>query len=219
MKYLAVDTSGEQLIVVARNNQKTAHIISEEKRNTSAILMSEIDRVLGEVELEVGELEFLACVVGPGSFTGIRIGVVAVKTIASLLRKPVVAVTSLKKCAYNDIGDAESVVCVVHAYADNCFIAAYNRDKQQLLEPKSATYEQVESLMQLVDEPSVLIAGYPAAERLSATADESVSSLIAIVEDEYAMGNAVDAKLVEPLYLMKSQAERELEEKERKNGN
>lgn len=67
----------------------------------SQILMDEIDAALAMAELNPDECDFFAAVTGPGSFTGIRIGIATVKGFALATQKPLLGVTAFDMIAYN----------------------------------------------------------------------------------------------------------------------
>ena len=83
MKILAVDTSGPVCGVAVADDQ---HILSEmtvlNKRTHSTNLMPMIEETLQSAGLELADMDRIAVVIGPGSFTGIRIGVSTVKGLA-----------------------------------------------------------------------------------------------------------------------------------------
>ena len=86
MKILAVDTSAVCASVAVTENDK---ILSESSINTglthSRTLMPMIDSVLKNGEIDLESIDMFACSVGPGSFTGIRIGVAAIKGLCDAL--------------------------------------------------------------------------------------------------------------------------------------
>lgn len=100
MKFLAIDTSGKRLSVVAENGGKTALFGGECAMQHSVRLFPEIERTLAEASLALSACDFLACVVGPGSFTGIRIGISAAKGMCFGAEKKVLPVTSFDAVAY-----------------------------------------------------------------------------------------------------------------------
>ena len=88
MKILAVDTSAVCASVAVTEDGK---ILSESSINTglthSRTLMPMIDSVLRNGEIAMDSIDMFACSVGPGSFTGIRIGVAAIKGLSDALGK------------------------------------------------------------------------------------------------------------------------------------
>ena len=99
MKILSIDTSSKNCsISIVEANNSTFNIISvknnADEKTHSQKLMPLIDEMFKEVNLSLDNIDLLACCVGPGSFTGIRIGVATVKAFADVKGIPVVGVTS-----------------------------------------------------------------------------------------------------------------------------
>lgn len=105
MNFLAIDTSSGRLIVAAHKEGKTVVHDKECALRHSVLLFDEIDAVLKEAELPLAACDLIACVVGPGSFTGIRIGISAVKGLCLAAGLPALAVTSFDCLAYADRGE------------------------------------------------------------------------------------------------------------------
>lgn len=124
MKYLAIDTSGD-LIVIAKNGDlsKTEYLKGCNTKH-SVTLMPYVEQTLKAVKLELCDLDFLAVVTGPGSFTGIRIGVSTVKALAFALSKPVLALTSFDLLAYSD-NACENCICLINANHNNYYLCEY----------------------------------------------------------------------------------------------
>ena len=100
MLLLAVDTSGRQGgITLARGDSKGFEVIESspiQGGTFSAELIPQISELLQRHQLAVKDLEGLVAVTGPGSFTGLRVGLTAVKGLAEVLKIPIAAVTSLE---------------------------------------------------------------------------------------------------------------------------
>ncbi|HEY5674500.1 MAG TPA: tRNA (adenosine(37)-N6)-threonylcarbamoyltransferase complex dimerization subunit type 1 TsaB [Malonomonas sp.] len=102
LKILAVDSSsmtgsvalclGEQLVAESLLNVRSTH---------SEKLLKQIDLLLAEAGWQLADLDLLAAVTGPGSFTGLRIGIATIKGLAEVLGTPVVGVSSLEMLAMN----------------------------------------------------------------------------------------------------------------------
>lgn len=101
MKVLAIDTT-TQILSVALFDEKqllaSASVLT--KKGTSSKLFCIIERVLDDVGLDRRDLDVVGVSVGPGSFTGVRVGVAAVKALAYALDIRVVAVSTLEAMAY-----------------------------------------------------------------------------------------------------------------------
>lgn len=104
--YLAVDTSSSHLAVVAKKGENTVEkFYSDCNMRHSVILMDAIDEAMKRASLTPRECDFFCAVTGPGSFTGIRIGISTVKGLSLGAGKPAVGLTAFKTLAYNVFSD------------------------------------------------------------------------------------------------------------------
>ena len=102
MKILAIDTSSEICSVAILENDKLIDKNELDNGKThSENLMPLLDELLKRNSLNIKNIEMLACCVGPGSFTGIRIGVSTIKPIAEVLNIKIATVTSLEVLSRN----------------------------------------------------------------------------------------------------------------------
>lgn len=218
MKYIAIDTAGDPAAILVTCGEKTLFRAVTEQKRTSEVLLPKLDEMLDECKLSLPELDFLAVVTGPGSFTGIRIGVNTVKTFSYVNGTPVVAIDALEKLTYNYLpGEANRIICAVHAYANFCYLAIYDKDGNVIETPDALEYTAARELIE-GDKNAAIIADGAACERLGASCirDNPNVSLARAAESFYASGKTVNHAAVEPFYIMKSQAERELEIKEKR---
>ncbi|GER67770.1 tRNA (adenosine(37)-N6)-threonylcarbamoyltransferase complex dimerization subunit type 1 TsaB [Weizmannia acidilactici] len=97
MNILAIDTSNEVLgVSLVNGNTVLAEYITNLKKNHSVRVMPAIQQVMEECGVRPGELDKIVVAKGPGSYTGVRIGVTIAKTMAWSLQIPLVGVSSLK---------------------------------------------------------------------------------------------------------------------------
>ena len=97
---LSVDTSFEHLgLCLTRNGVPLANYYSLCKRRNSKIIFEVIDELLKNTEVKLAEVDAYVINCGPGSYTGVRIGMAVVKTFAQVNEKPIVPVTSLELLA------------------------------------------------------------------------------------------------------------------------
>jgi len=96
MKILAVETSGKTFSVAINENGKTlVSFIYDSGHIHSEMVVPAIERALKDTGNTYGSIDKFAVSSGPGSFTGIRVGMTAVKTLGQTLNKPVVAIDTL----------------------------------------------------------------------------------------------------------------------------
>ena len=102
MKILAIDTSNNVLgIGLARDGQVLGEYMTNIKGNHSVRAMPAIERLMQDCGLKPADLEKIVVANGPGSYTGLRIGVTIAKTLAWTLKIPLVGVSSLCVLASN----------------------------------------------------------------------------------------------------------------------
>lgn len=144
--FLAVDTSSRYLTVLAKKGEKMVkRFIPDCALNHSVVLMDEVDAALAEAQLLPADCDFFAAVTGPGSFTGIRIGLSTVKGFALATNKKMLAVTSFDLIAYNVNGTQDFLVCIDAAH-DCFYTCGYNGAREITTPPCYLTREQVQSL-------------------------------------------------------------------------
>lgn len=129
MKILAVDTTATAASVAVLNDGK---LLSESFTNTglthSQTLMPMIDNTVKGANIDIKDIDFFAVNNGPGSFTGVRIGVAAVKGMAQMLGKPCVEISTLESLAYNLIDNNCIAVCAMDARCQQVYTASFDCD-------------------------------------------------------------------------------------------
>lgn len=102
MIWLGIDTSNTPLsVAITKNGQTVVEIVQNVKLTHSVTAMPVIEELLAKVNIKPNEIDAIAVSEGPGSYTGIRIGVTIAKTLSWTLNKPLVGVSSLKVIAAN----------------------------------------------------------------------------------------------------------------------
>jgi tRNA threonylcarbamoyladenosine biosynthesis protein TsaB len=109
-------------------------IVCETGKTHSETLMPAVERILGKRGMTVRDIDAFAVDIGPGSFTGVRIGVCLVNALAAALNKPVIAVDSLT-AHYRDLADPEGEVAVLLDARGQRGYAARFSDKGQIEPP------------------------------------------------------------------------------------
>ncbi|HIZ53986.1 tRNA (adenosine(37)-N6)-threonylcarbamoyltransferase complex dimerization subunit type 1 TsaB [Enterococcus eurekensis] len=134
MKILAVDTSNQTLAVGIMDGQQVlGQIQTTINKNHSVTLMPAIELMTKKVGLKPKDFERIVVAQGPGSYTGLRIGVTAAKTLADTLKTELVGVSSLKVIAANCIGQKGWIVPLFNARRKNVYAGAYEWQSGELV--------------------------------------------------------------------------------------
>lgn len=234
MKILSIDTSSK--ICSVSILEDTDLIIEKHIDNElthSQKLMPLISEILKENNIELSDLDLFACSVGPGSFTGVRIGVSTVKAFNDVTNIPIVSVSSLESLAYNTLNsnykkDAKLVLSIIDAKNDNVYYGLFKRDDDnfECVEELGAKNidEMIEILKKYRSSPILFVGDGAEKHQYHLLKHFSKATF---VEDKhnkqssvsvgkagyyhYINGNLGDSNSITPLYLRKSQAERALE--------
>lgn len=202
--FLAIDTSGNHLAVVAvKNGIEYATYIENCAMKHAVSIMPAVDETLKKADLQLSECDFFAAVVGAGSFTGIRIGISAVKGFALAFSKPTLAITSFDVAAYNGIDTQDKkALCLIDALHDCYYACGYDGDRV-CFAPAYLTEEEV---LALYNEGYALLGGghLPIANKTRVLAVDPVKGLIAAAK---ALSERKKFGELTALYVRKSSAE------------
>jgi tRNA threonylcarbamoyladenosine biosynthesis protein TsaB len=162
-----------------------------------------IDRLFAQAGWTKGDLELVACCVGPGSFTGVRVGVAAAKGIALALDLPIVGVGSLEAMARAHIGRMsvagaadEAIVSLLDARKGEVFWAAYTSDGALLAGPGHIAAASIVELRRAVGRPKLTFLG-DVAQKLGLDPASIVESLETDWPDPVEIVRCALAKLAE----------------------
>lgn len=202
MKILAVNTAGVNTEIALLNDGERRFFRDTDFRRASVALMPEVERMLDAAGVKPSDLDALAVVVGPGSFTGIRIGVSSVRAMAYALDKPVVTVNLLEVLAYNR-GYNGRTVSVCDAGNGYCYIATFDAQKRPETMPACMTLDEAAAFIAALDGDFVVSADSVLSPRFGDCA--AGQGLIDAVEAH--RNETVGFADVVPLYIRVSQAE------------
>lgn len=222
MKVLGIETATRtgSVAVVSGTGVIAEYTLNIELTHSER-LMSTVDRVLADTGISVGDIDCFAVSIGPGSFTGLRIGLAAVKGLALVTNRPVVAVPTLKALAWNLPRTQHPVVPLLDAKKKEVYAAIYRWENDNL-----ATVME-ESTMALADlvsrtagpalftgEGSILfrkelreLAGGQALFAPLSAAVPSAASVAEIGMELAAAGQSADPDSLTPLYIRRPEAE------------
>ena len=200
--FLAVDTSSRYLTVAAcKGKKQVVKYLPDCAMQHSVVLMDEIEKALCEAGLTPADCDFFAAVTGPGSFTGIRIGLSCIKGYQVALGKAAVGVTTFDMLSYNVNSGCDYLVAI-DALHGNYYVCGYTAQGVCDLPPCCLSTEEVSSYGRPVYGTEELT--LPKYTRL-----EPEKCLVpAVVKAAGVGGGALSA-----LYVKKSQAEEEREKR------
>lgn len=198
MNYLAIDTSGKNLTVIIKNKGETFTAFDEECGvNHSVALMPCVEELSNKANLNLKDVDFFACVVGAGSFTGIRIGVATVKAMCFAFDKPCLPITSFDTLAYNVDG---KVLAIIDAKHNGFYVCGYENNKV-ILQPSYIMREQLATLAK-----EYMVVSATEVEGIDCTIVSVKEGLIKAIEKKQKEITS-DIEALSPLYVRKSQAE------------
>ncbi|MFO0979471.1 MAG: tRNA (adenosine(37)-N6)-threonylcarbamoyltransferase complex dimerization subunit type 1 TsaB [Planctomycetaceae bacterium] len=124
---IAIETSGMSgsLALASDGNVVASRTLKSEGRRHAQSLVSEASQMLTEVSLTVQDLTGVAVSIGPGSFTGLRVGLVFAKTLAWIQNIPLVAVDTHRAMAQQRSSSRESVTILSDAQRNELFVSSY----------------------------------------------------------------------------------------------
>jgi len=133
MKILALETSAKACsAAVTENGRVIASAFQCTGLTHSRTLMPMVEDMLRNADLTLAECDVIAVANGPGSFTGIRIGIAAAKGLAFAAEKPMAGISTLEAMAMNCIGTAGLIVCAMDARRQQVYNALFLSDGNRL---------------------------------------------------------------------------------------
>ncbi|MBS7009374.1 tRNA (adenosine(37)-N6)-threonylcarbamoyltransferase complex dimerization subunit type 1 TsaB [Anaerostipes sp.] len=231
MKILALDSSG--LVASAAylvDGVMIAEYTVNDKLTHSQTLLPMLDVIKRQVGLDLNGLDAVAAAMGPGSFTGLRIGAATVKGLGLALDKPIIPVPSVDGLAYQLYG-AQGIICpIMDARRNQVYTGFYRFEHGQFIVIKEQCAQSINDTLDQLKEygETVTFLGDGVPVHQKAISEQMGKNVLfapgfagrqragavgALAELYYEQGKAVSADDFEPEYLRKSQAEREREER------
>ena len=229
MLLLGIDTSSQAAgAAVVKDGSIICEYMLNQKKTHSARMLPMVEQMLADAEYEMSDMDGFVCGVGPGSFTGVRIGAATVKGFAQALAKPVLTVNSLETLAFGCGSFDGLIVPVVFARVDEVFCAAYSIDNENMQEQFSPSVMTIAELSLKLKGKHCLFVGDGALlhrELLCRDLGDnacfaaprqhiiSAANMTLLAEKRQEQSGWERYDSISPLYLRVSQAEREYQEK------
>lgn len=231
MKILAFDSTAKTASVALTEDERLLGLCNIDNGLTqSELLLPMAEDLLRSLKLSFKDIELLAVTAGPGSFTGVRIGISLVKGISFTRDIPCVSVSTLEALMQNISSLRGILVPVMDARRNQVYNAIFRSDENgisRLTEDRAISIEDLASELSAYDEPIYLVGdGYQIAKKklseLGINTLETPALLIGqnaystavIAAKKYKLGETLSDMEISPVYLRLPQAERERLEKE-----
>ena len=225
VRALAIETAGRDgSVALVQDGVVVAESTFPGGFKHAAGLLPLIDQLMVTQNWRPGDLHHVYVSAGPGSFTGIRIGVTVAKTLAMAVGVRLVAVPSLAVLVENAPVDAPHAIVLLDAKREQVFTATFQRVAGQWTETEPAHLEALSAVLQRVPRPVYLIGeGLPAHQKHVPAQDAGVivtepdlwrprAGVVARIGTAMAAaGRFTDPDLLLPTYIRKAEAEEKYE--------
>jgi len=221
VKVLGIDTSGyANAVGVIDGDRVLADFNFEARTDSLEKIITNIDFALKEAELTLGDIEGFGVGLGPGSWTGIRVGVTVAKILAFSTNKPVAGVPTLEVLAYKARHVPGLICSIINAGTKGVVYAAFYSHENGNVSRKGEYYVgDIQGLSEIVKEPTVLIGAEAQVYRqlicqelnsadIDAIEDMPAGSVVALLATaRLEHGESDDVLSLTPLYLKESTAQ------------
>lgn len=230
MKVLGLDTSTLMTTcgVIDENILLGEYSLNQDMSHSEK-LVPMVKEVLDNLKLKVEDIDVFGVSTGPGSFTGLRIGIATIKAFAHIFDKPIVGVSTLEALAFN-LPYNDVVVPMIDARRDRVYTGIYKWEGEILITIMEPTVMEIDTLLDLLDKDykNIVVNGDGSLlfkERILnklknkvrfATLGQNMcraSSICELALIKYKKGIVDDYFTLAPDYLRESQAQRELNER------
>ncbi len=232
MKILSVDTSSSICSVCILENETVIKNFTIEDANTHSVnLMPLIEQSFNEANLSLNDINLLACDKGPGSFTGIRIGIATIKAFCDVTNIPAIGISSLRTLAYNS--NYNGLICsLIDAKNDNVYFGLFDNSTNNYIKIQEYLFENINyvtEILKLCNKPIFFVGNgsivykdvlksilndnaiFPNNNDMHKLSSETLGKLAFNI---FSNSKISEEYNLSPLYLRKSNAERELIEKQ-----
>ncbi len=189
---LNIDTSIDQAIVsLAENGKILEQAINDNQREHAGFIHDAIKNLADSVNISLNAVDAIAVTEGPGSYTGLRVGMSTAKGLCYALQKPLITINSLKMIAYDAILNVNSDSCqffcpMIDARRMEVFTAVYNKELETVMEPCAMILDE-NSFQDLLAVDTICFSGNG-----SAKFQEKLLSAKAVFSSSIDLGNALN---------------------------
>ena len=220
MYILTFDTTGTLgSVALTDENGQTVQKVSAEKMTHLEKITAMADQLLKEQNVLKSQIIAVATTVGPGSFTGIRIGVTTARTMAQMLKVKCISVSSLQ--VFSQFASADRTVAVIfNARRGQVYGAVYGEDGKEIMKPGPYMLDDVLNQVETIDNVVFYgdgvdaygdrLEGMDIAEEQERYQTAAMASHVAL--EKYKKGDLVEYEELLPDYMRLAEAEQKLKD-------
>lgn len=199
MLYLVLDTSASIGFVALFENEKLLSAKTIPTIELSSELMKAVEMIFLENEKTVQQLDFIACGIGPGSFTGTRIGIVSTKAIAYSLNLPIVEFCSLISFTPKGYASLNKFTIITDARSNQIYLLDCNVSSKgpHFADPKHESIDSIASIENGFSSDPQILEQHKMIEKSSC----NLEFLGDFVYKKYLKGELTTASELRPIYL------------------
>lgn len=200
MKILFLDTSSFFVTISILDNDKILYLFQEEiNDDMSSKIMPIISNAFDKLAFSIKDIDKIMVVNGPGSFTGVRIGVTIAKVLAWSLKKDIITISSLEYLATTPF-NTKYVIPMIDCRRGNVYAGIYDSNLNIVKEESFCSYE---SLRDYFDDSTIVSFN---------EFDNSIMPKLDVIKivNRHINDNSINCHLVKPNYLKKTEAEERL---------
>lgn len=201
MRILAIDTAASLCAACVYDTQagELGRSVLDLGKGHAEHLMGVIDTALTNAGIAMDGLDAVAVSVGPGSFTGVRVGVATARGLALALGKPAIGITTLEALALSarDVDGKCPTLVLIEAGRGQAYLAEYAADGAQTRPPVALSLEEADRLVADAEAQSLMVTG-------RSTSD--ILTYARLAADKFAANSGAVPERPKPLYLRDADA-------------
>ena len=208
-----IETSSKNCSVClsSKGNLVTSFDLEDEAYRHSELLTSSIQNILNENDLDVSGLSAVSVGIGPGSFTGLRIGISVAKGLCYPHNIDLIGISSLKIIANSVIKENKNIISLIKDKGEHYYISKYSNDLKEIVEPKIKLIDR-DYIFNILDDSVIVVNTDESNEFISDLVDDEIQvfkrtissvDMISLSHKSLEEKNFEDIAYIEPMYVKK----------------
>ena len=202
MRILYIDTTTSYLYTgIVEDSKLLAEIKEDCNRDLSKCALDKISKMIDSLSLRPTDIDKIIVVNGPGSFTGIRIGVTIAKTFAYSLNKEITTISSLEAMALSSKAGTKYIVPIIDARRGNVYGAIYDDLGNSVLKNQHVSLDSLLAACENLIDDYIIIGSYE--DLTTEDYDPDILKIVNTFKDK----ESINPHAVNPIYLKQTEAE------------